>query len=82
MDLRLNCLVPGCRRTRGQHKGERPVRADEVWVCGEHWRLVPRKMKAVLTRTRRKARRTGNYVPSHRIWWRCAHVAIERSVGL
>lgn len=42
---RLACLVPFCRCTRGQRKGERPIKAGEQWICGKHWRLVPVEMK-------------------------------------
>jgi hypothetical protein len=51
--LRIGCCVPFCRHTRGQRKGEEPIREGEEWVCGEHWRRVPRRDRARLTRARR-----------------------------
>lgn len=82
---RIACLVPGCTHTRGQRKGEAPVREDEEWVCGDHWRLVPRQMRAIKARAFRRAKRS--YTPSNvraalRIWARCKREAIERSMGL
>jgi len=43
--IRLKCLVPGCRRTRGQRKGEAPISGDERWICADHWRLIPAYMR-------------------------------------
>ena len=39
---RSGCCMPGCRRwsTRFEHE----------WLCGEHWRLVPRTLKAYRTK--------------------------------
>lgn len=53
---RLHCLVPGCRRTRGQRKGEPPLRDDEEWVCGPHWTAVPRFLRQRQSRLRRRYR--------------------------
>lgn len=83
--MRLNCAVPGCQHTRGQRKGEAAIRADEEWVCGVHWRLVPRLMRAIKARAFRRAKRF--YTPANvraalRIWARCKREAIERSVGI
>lgn len=61
---RIRCCVPFCRHTRGQHKGEQPLRGDEEWICGEHWRLVSphlRRRKAKLYRLRH--RRFGEAAP-------------------
>ncbi len=38
MTARVPCCVPFCRRTTGKLYAE--------WICGEHWRLVPRKLKS------------------------------------
>lgn len=46
-DPRLRCLVPGCRRTRGRRKGEATFEGDEEWICGVHWKTVPRTLKAL-----------------------------------
>lgn len=55
--LRLRCCVPFCNRTRGQRKGEDPIREGEEWICHEHWRAVPRKMKAFKRRAKAKWKR-------------------------
>ncbi|WP_148043652.1 hypothetical protein [Paracoccus methylarcula] len=55
---RLTCIVPGCRRTRGQRKGEPPIRVDEEWICGEHWPTIPvflRRRKQKLAARYRRA---------------------------
>ncbi len=57
MTLRLACIVPGCKHTRGQRKGETPIEEGEEWVCGDHWRAVPsylRRRKARFARLYRK----------------------------
>lgn len=83
--LRLTCIVPGCRHTRGQHKGERPIQPGEQWVCRDHWRLVPRQMRAIVAGARRRCRRrpsTHAEAAFRRLWDRCAREAIERGLGL
>jgi hypothetical protein len=52
--MRLHCLVPGCRRTRGQRKGEEPITGDEEWICSVHWKMVPRSLKSLRTKSRRR----------------------------
>lgn len=55
---RLRCVVPGCGRTRGQRKGEPPIREDEEWICGAHWQALPaflRRRKRRLVRRYRRA---------------------------
>lgn len=82
---RLSCVVPGCRHTRGQRKGEGPIREGQQWVCGEHWRAVPKQMRGILARARRRANRrpTENNIRSfQRLWDRSAREAIERGMGL
>lgn len=58
MSDRVPCDVEACARTIGV---ERYVKlfghAPGGWVCPTHWRLVPRRMKRVLARVRRKGRR-------------------------
>ncbi|KFL31413.1 hypothetical protein JP75_07565 [Devosia riboflavina] len=56
MKQRLNCSVPGCTRTRGDRKGD--VLGPYIeWICADHWKLVPRWMKAARNRARRRLRR-------------------------
>lgn len=85
MGTRLACLVPGCTHTRGQHRGEPPIRPGEQWVCGEHWRQVPTQMRRIKARAFRKARRAGTQAAwrvAQRIWRRCVRAAIERAMGV
>lgn len=49
---RIPCLVVGCRCT---------ARADRVsheWICGKHWRLVPRPKLMALSLIARRYRKT------------------------
>ena len=78
MTARLACLVPGCRHTRGDRKGD-PILPGMEWICAEHWRLVPRPLKAIRTRARRKGK--GGAVLA-RLWRRIRREAIERAMGL
>ena len=83
--IRLRCAVPGCNRTRGQRKGEAPIREGEEWVCGDHWRLVPKWMRGIIARVRKRYRRSPtseNIRSFNRIWQRCKREAIERGLGL
>lgn len=52
---RSNCCVPFCRRTSTLFRGE--------WLCGDHWRLVDRPLKAFRTRRLREA-----YQECERFW--------------
>lgn len=78
MTRRIICDVDQCRRTIGLDRyvklfGHQPG----GWVCPAHWKLVPRRMKRVLSRIRRKGRRLEALVGSNpllerewRIWRR------------
>jgi hypothetical protein len=83
--MRVNCIIPFCRRTRGDRKGD-PVTPDMEWICGEHWKSVPRQYRRVWGRIRRRWRRFGpeaDAKPSDwRVWCRLKAVATERAVGL
>lgn len=55
MPGRLTCLVPFCRHTRGDWKND-PLPSDlsrMQWVCAEHWRAVPRQLRAIHRRAER-----------------------------
>ena len=75
---RIKCCVPFCRRTT--------KRADfEQWICGPHWRLVPKAKRQVYGRYLRRWRRYGDraYGPAaSRIWSRLSREAIERAGGI
>ena len=63
MDDRLKCCVPFCRRTtRGQDYGE--------WICGPHWRAVPRATRADLFAAKRDLRKVLLTVPLAREYWK------------
>lgn len=53
MPDRLTCIVPFCRRTRA---ADREPRYAE-WCCGDHWRLVPMKLRRFRTRCLKAVRR-------------------------
>lgn len=53
MTGRIGCVVPGCRRTRGDRKGD-PLQPGMEWICGEHWALVDRSLKRLRARSRRR----------------------------
>lgn len=46
MTDRISCCVPFCRHTRGQRKGEPPITENTEWICGDHYRLVPRYIRS------------------------------------
>lgn len=78
---RLHCVVPFCRRTRGLRKGEACLPGE--WICGDHWRLVDRRLKRLrsLNRRRYKLTRKG-VVRECRLWEWCKRQAIERAGGI
>jgi len=55
-DIRIYCVVPGCRHTRGDRKGD-PVTPTMEWICGDHRRHIPRAMRALYRRAYRRADR-------------------------
>lgn len=78
---RLRCLVPGCGRT---HKVEPHI---EATICGKHWRLADRRLRLLMTRVQRKAKRRGGWSAQllaleARLWQRCTAQAIERALGI
>lgn len=81
---RTLCCVPFCRRSRGLRKGETSPPSE--WICGEHWKRVPRRLKATRTRLRRRAARHGwndtTRLIDDRAWVLCKRAAIEAGVGL
>lgn len=76
---RITCCVPFCRRTRLNDQGW-----DE-WLCGDHWRGVPRAMRRVHGRYMRRRRRGVLPNPTRagdRVWRRLKRAAIERAAGI
>lgn len=76
---RLMCVVPHCQRTRGERKGEPAITEDSEWICGEHWRAVPRQLKAIKSRAFRQGRPGAAL---RRIWNKCKRAAIEAAMGI
>jgi hypothetical protein len=80
---RIGCCVPFCRRTRKNELG------FSEWICGDHWREIPKPYRRTWGRLRRTLRR--GYSPAeipalearrYRLWSRVKRAAIERAVGL
>lgn len=67
------CIVPFCNHKR---KCEDP---HSEWICGEHWRLVPRRLKRL--KRRAKAKHKPEAVQWF-IWRMCKKTAIERAGGI
>lgn len=87
-ERRICCIVPFCRRTRGDRKGSLLTPGME-WICGEHWRLVPGALKARRAKLRRMRERTDDFGRLVRIrkadmtaWEACKKKAVERAVGI
>jgi hypothetical protein len=72
---RLRCLVPFCRRSRGDRKNDPVDRYDE-WLCGEHWRLVDRRIR----RLHRRAQRLGRAPVARWLWERAKTQALSRAL--
>jgi hypothetical protein len=88
MTGRISCIAPFCNRTRGDRKGH-PIISGMEWLCQDHWRLVPRSLKARRAKLRRMEKRTSDAARLHRIdvadrvlWERCKRQAIERAAGI
>lgn len=79
---RIQCCIPFCRRTRGGRKGD-PLRDGSEWICGEHWRLVPRRQRQAYGRYAREWRRFGAWEPAAaRLWRWIKRRATERAMGV
>lgn len=80
MTGRLSCCVPGCGRTFRIERSETEV------MCGKHWRQADRRLRLLITKVRRRARRRGWphwLVEMHnRLWVKGRNQAIERAMGL
>jgi N-acetyl-beta-hexosaminidase len=91
---RQPCLVPFCRRTCRLRDGVTADRAHP-WICGDHWRRVPKRLKRRRQRIYRiwkkgaertdvKSRRLEYRarVLYWRMWDKIAAQAIEISAGI
>lgn len=81
---RVRCLVPFCRRTTPAGR----FGADAQWICGDHWRAIPKPRRRVWGRLRKRWRRYGPQAGVHfdarwwRIWDRLKRAAIEAAAGI
>lgn len=76
--MRLTCVVPFCRRTTAR------AEFDE-WLCGDHWRAIPKAKRRVYGRIVRQWRRyyrKADGVRGARIWRVLKRIAIERAAGI
>ena len=67
MTGRINCLVPGCRRTIA-------AGTFTEWICQRHWSAVPRDLRRVYARAKRRRK---NLAALNRIWSACSRRAVE-----
>lgn len=91
MTSRVYCLVPHCSHSRGRRPDEDVVLqcglvvVADAWICSEHWRQVPRDVRAMhneAKRRLRKERTLHSAALANRVWIRCTRAAIERSAGI
>jgi hypothetical protein len=80
-EARVPCCIDGCRRSIGVQPAVRTFgHIPTEWICPTHWQRVPRSMKRVWSRLKRKSRRFGFSIrePSQldRLWSR-----IKREAG-
>lgn len=85
---RISCCVPFCPRTRGDRKGD-PITPGMEWLCHDHWRTVPTRLKRRRAKIRRIEKRTNDACVVLRaeevdaaVWNACKRHAIERAVGI
>lgn len=72
---RTRCCIPFCNHSTGKPVSE--------WICGDHWRLIPRIQRRVFLRSRRRAVANGHWPPeAERLWRAVKRAAIERAMGI
>lgn len=81
MTTRIACCVPFCRRTCRNDRGW------AEWICGNHWRLVPKQYRRAyqrFLRHRRKPPRDTVLTASagDRLWSRVKRAAFEAAGGI
>lgn len=79
---RIACQVIGCGRTINGAK----IAPNAEWICADHWRLVDRRTKLMLTRIKRKRNRLADpcllTALGNKVWDRAKAQAIERAMGI
>lgn len=88
MSERISCCVPFCAHTRGDRKND-PLLPDTEWLCEEHWKLVPVRLKRRRAKLRRIDKRANDVcveIAVERldglVWNVCKRYAIERAAGI
>lgn len=79
MTARVQCCVPFCTRSTKNRWG------FSEWVCPAHWRLVPRRIRHLHHRVRRRLRKRPTAMVlnlDRMVWDRCKRAAIEAAAGL
>lgn len=82
---RTPCVVPFCRRTTKPPVVFEGATVPE-WICGDHWKLIPKKYRRAYGRHVRRWRRYSPATPwpltAARLWRRLRTIAIERGAGI
>jgi hypothetical protein len=88
----LTCEVPFCLHKRGRRKGEAELTDDTLWICAEHWKMVPaqlRRRMRLLDRLVKKAEAKGAPFlvarfrhQRHTLWLEARRLAIEIAAGI
>lgn len=79
----IACVVPFCE---GGYKVDSDSTSNEA-ICGDHWKLVDKALKASRTRRRREAEGddeapvSADAIEAH-YWTRMCRQAIERAAGI
>lgn len=76
---RIPCQVIGCGRTT------KDLGTFSEWICGDHYRLVSRRIKRLRARVRREQRGKANTILSRinlYLWREAKRQAIERAMGI
>lgn len=50
---RITCCVPFCRRAAAAAR----IVPHSEWICGNHWRLVPKELRSLKTKVERASER-------------------------
>lgn len=84
---RTPCQAPFCRRTIAT--GTLAAQGHTEWLCQNHWRLVPARLKRRKRKLTMMLRRRNDHQDRQRIWdllikcWSdCKREAIERTAGI
>lgn len=78
MLLTPQCCVPHCKRTTARTE-------YSEWVCGDHWKGLPRTRRRAYTRAKKRALASVSETDlkcADRLWHRLKATAIERAVGI